>query len=143
MSLLDDNITCCVDLDEGTTGSFDATAGALATCAHYTDWGGSQCGDHDDNDFSAAQMCCACGGGSRICPSSLNLATSQGGYEPDRIAGTIPTAIGDFTSLTSIQYAQSVLSGTIPSQVGRLTGLVALEIQGSRINTPLAYAYCQ
>ena len=45
----------CVD-DSTTTGLYDAE------CSWYPS---ADCGDYDDDDFTASEQCCACGGGTR------------------------------------------------------------------------------
>ena len=46
----------CTDTADGKNGKFGTN------CAHYREFP-SQCGDHDEVDFKAASVCCACGGG--------------------------------------------------------------------------------
>ena len=46
----------CVDTDNGALGSW------LDDCTYHTSHP-SSCGQYDDKDFVASQMCCACGGG--------------------------------------------------------------------------------
>ena len=67
-----ENEADCYDNDEGARDYF------LETCAYYTsfeeyDEVGYACGAADDSDFSAALMCCACGGGSFLFPGQRTV----------------------------------------------------------------------
>jgi len=47
----------CVDTDSGTSGDKDGDY-----CEDYIDY--TWCGEYDDEDFTANELCCTCGGGS-------------------------------------------------------------------------------
>ena len=50
------------------------------TCGAYNAADGSFCTAHDDSDFTASEMCCACGGGdTRICENTDNGAKNSHG----------------------------------------------------------------
>ena len=51
--------SCTCANDDSTTDSVGATCSALY------DYFPSDCGDYDDDDFTASEQCCACGGGTR------------------------------------------------------------------------------
>merc|ERR1719465_244146 len=52
----------CADLDNGRIDSHNDP------CSWYTGDNIAQCGNFDDDDFTARTMCCACGGGSMPLP---------------------------------------------------------------------------
>ena len=63
--------TLCINTDNGATDS----ALSPNTCDAYEAYASSVCGGYDDADFSANDMCCACGGGSaRVGGDALLLA---------------------------------------------------------------------
>ena len=58
---------CYDDTGNGQLNQYDATCGAYLTN------GVSFCATLDDSDFTASEMCCACGGGeTRICENTPN-----------------------------------------------------------------------
>lgn len=56
-----ENEEACVDTNNGAKDfwGYTCTSGGIMSYSRLP----SQCGKHDDNDFSAQTMCCACGGG--------------------------------------------------------------------------------
>ena len=52
-----------------------------STCASTHLYDDSECSGYDDSDFTASEMCCACGGGdTRICENTDNGAKNSQGY---------------------------------------------------------------
>ena len=97
-----------------------------------------------------------CGYGTSSCTCSF-ITMSEGGY-----TGTIPSALGDCTSLFYLDLSENALTGTIPEEFSALTGLsmslnlavnslrgdvkplrtltslLSLELQDNRLNGTLA-----
>ena len=83
----------CVDTDMGASDS------AGLTCSDYDPYIGVACGANDDSDFSAVQMCCACGGG---------IFTTGGGWAAgprSQNAGATGTSMAEFHG--AISHARS------------------------------------
>ena len=75
-----ESMACC-DTEDGATDRFGGEV-----CADYvgnTNW----CGNYDDSDFTAEEMCCACGGGTGAAPSPRS--TPQPSPQPMTPAPTI------------------------------------------------------
>lgn len=53
------------------------------------------------------------------------------------LAGTIPTSLGRFINLTSLDLSSNQLTGTIPTWLGNLTGLVSLDLSRNKLTGPI------
>jgi len=51
-----------------------------------------------------------------------------------KIAGFIPSTLGDLTALTELRLADNFLSGTIPESFGKLTNLQRLSLWGNALS---------
>jgi hypothetical protein len=49
------------------------------------------------------------------------------------LVGTIPTALGNLTALTKIDFAANEIGGAIPTQIGNLINLQALDLSGNEL----------
>ena len=52
----------------------------------------------------------------------------------NRLTGTIPTALGNLTALTTLDLGSNELSGTIPVSLGSLSGLTFLDLSDNRLS---------
>ena len=69
-----DATTFCRDTDNGLSNSFGDG------CAKYgSDFGDTQCGFFDTDQFKSAELCCACGGGTGVCQDLDNGITNTFG----------------------------------------------------------------
>ena len=59
----------CVAISTNATGLYDSD------CSWY--YGGYNCGDYDDNDFTASELCCECGGGGGAISYFVNNGTAR------------------------------------------------------------------
>ena len=59
----------CVDISTTATGLYGSD------CSWY--YGGSSCGYYDDNDFTASELCCECGGGGGAISYFVNNGTAR------------------------------------------------------------------
>jgi uncharacterized protein YjbI with pentapeptide repeats len=62
--------------------------------------------------------------------TGLNLASNN-------LVGTIPSELGDLTTLTSLDFSGNSLSGAIPTELANLTGLTALDFSTNFLTGPL------
>ena len=56
--------------------------------------------------------------------TSLNLASNN-------LVGTIPSEIGNFTTLTNLDLSSNTLTGSIPTELGNLTTLTSLDLSAN------------
>jgi len=101
-------VTGCSDIGDGTETD---NAAMRKGCAEYsteeangwTNFWGNWCGTYDDADFTANDMCCACGGGVPTCVDTNNGATDTFGDSCVSWYDANPSSCGnhddtDFTS---------------------------------------------
>jgi Leucine-rich repeat (LRR) protein len=62
--------------------------------------------------------------------TGLNLASNN-------LVGTIPSEIGNFTSITSLDLSSNTLTGSIPTELANLTTLTALDLSTNSLTGPL------
>lgn len=54
---------------------------------------------------------------------------------PDNnLTGTLPTELGNLTSLTTLDLSENSISGTIPPQIGRLASLTSLNLSSNQLD---------
>ena len=72
-------------------------------------------------------------------PSEIGNLTSLRDLELDdnQLSGTIPSEIGNLTSLRDLELDDNQLSGTIPSEIGNLTSLSTLWLFDNQLSGPI------
>ncbi len=63
--------------------------------------------------------------------SNSELRSIDGSNYGNRLKGTIPTELGQLTSLTSLDLNNNRLTGTIPTELGKLISLEKLDFRGN------------
>ena len=110
--------TFCYDTDSGATASFDdgcdvyAAEAAIGWSSGWGNW----CGNYDDTDFTANDMCCVCSGGARtrtaapsVSPTVALMVTGSCADSTGSTRDDIYEPIG--TTLDGRWYFQGVSSG--------------------------------
>ena len=55
----------------------------------------------------------------------------------ERLSGTIPSELGDLSSLTNLHLGGNRLSGTIPPELGKLSSLTSLRLDWNKLRGPI------
>merc|ERR1711966_135910 len=87
----------CTNTNAGATDSYGDD------CLYYDSWE-MFCGYYDDEDFTADEMCCSCGGGEGgATPAPTTTVTYSGGCTNTNVGATDPFGDGclDYDSFTS------------------------------------------
>ena len=116
--------TCTADTDGGATDPYGDDCDDYAT---YTSW----CGNYDDDDFTSSEMCCACGGGSRVCtePSTERCPLGEGVAEEKGMAPEAKLMVFDF-----LGSADPSCDGSQPNEYSTETWKPAYDA-GARISS--------
>ena len=69
----------------------------------------------------------------RVTEVNLPRASANGIFSGPSIDGTIPTQLGNLTSLTKLDFDRSELSGSIPAELGNLANLKILMLRSNRL----------
>ena len=59
------------------------------------------------------------------------------------LSGTIPSSIGDITSIQSLMIANNNIVGTVPSTISNLLGLTNINLSGNKLTGVLPSSLCQ
>jgi len=99
-------------------------------CSFYADHT-SECGNHDDGDFIANEMCCACGGGS-FYTGSRSLAVNQAPV----FLSTTSDCPSDYKPITSVAACRAALD---------MVGLSGMDYNGqdAEADWPKGCYYCK
>ncbi|XP_047319033.1 leucine-rich repeat receptor-like serine/threonine-protein kinase BAM3 [Impatiens glandulifera] len=66
----------------------------------------------------------------QIPPSKLGLLNLSN----NRLSGSLPTSIGNFSSLKNLLLSENRLSGILPSEIGRLTNILKIDISRNNLS---------
>ena len=69
----------------------------------------------------------------RVTEVNLRRASTNGIYRGPSIDGTIPTQLGNLTSLTTLNFDRGELTGSIPAELGNLANLKILTLRSNRL----------
>eukprot|EP01051_Picozoa_sp_SAG22_P013402 SAG22_NODE_1497_length_4292_cov_4.207966_2_plen_826_part_00 len=84
------------------------------TCSSHYDAHPDECGRHDDDDFTAATQCCACGGGFHDA-DHLGYCACAAGWAGPLCADALPPAVAGLPQgVSRAQYDRAVAAGVDP-----------------------------